>query len=316
MDILKYIEALEKFLKIMHKLPDTLSEGACEAFADICSILNIGCIKTVVFDKENVNHLTTNPSTILFGSEYPDNRTPIEKRYETVDGRSIAYNIFHSAEDIPWTAEEKEKIDLFCDTLFDYNSRSKAFKTASMLTFYDFDIKVHNLKFFYRFINETVQKRNVGSYAAVRFNMKQYTVINQRIGRPNGTKLLAKFINYIESTFQEDETICRIGGDNFICLVKKENLMGLLDKLMGTDICMEELNGEVVHLAASVGVFNIPSEYTVIFHGEIMDSVSTALQIAKDNYKPEIVYFNQELLAVKKKQNFRNIFNYKHWIKY
>lgn len=304
MDNLKYYEAFEKSLIKLHNLGNTISYDISDAVSELCAILNIGCIKTAYYDRENANHLTTCTNTVLYGSEYPDNRTPLEKRYETITGNTVIYYFYHSDEDIPWSAEEKEKLQIFSDILYDYNSRTKAFDTAAMLTFYDFDIKVHNLKYFYRFVNETVHKGKIGTFSAVRFNMKQFTVINQRVGRPNGTKLLAKFIGMIESSLTEEEVICRIGGDNFVMLVKKEHLLPILDRLMGTDICMPELGSEPIRLAASVGVFDIPPEYTVIFHGEIMDSVSTAMAIAKSNFKPEIVYFNQKLLEVRKKQNF------------
>ena len=160
----------------------------------------------------------------------------------------------------------------------------------------------YNHKYYMRYLNKLIAKSEISQYTAIYFNLKKFSVVNQQIGRKNGTKVMHSFINTIVSELESGEILARIGGDNFTLIVKKGNQNKILNILNGIGIFMGGSDSERVFVSANAGIYEIPDN-SVSSASDVMDRISVALHIARQSDKLDFVYFDDKMLEAKKKAN-------------
>ena len=126
-------------------------------------------------------------------------------------------------------------------------------------------------------------------------------MINRRIGRSNCTKIMIRYTELINSKLSKDEAICRLGGDNFAAVIKKENYPSIAKLFLGTDVDAYDICGETVRMSASVGLYRIgdhPLQHAA--SSEIMDRAHIAMQKAKLSARAKVIEFDQDLFEQQK----------------
>ncbi len=81
-----------------------------------------------------------------------------------------------------------------------------------------------NLNGLMRIGKSFIEKGQISKYYGVFLNIKNFKYINQNVGPSNGDYLLKKLHQRLSNTLQNDEACARLGGDNFILLIRKERL--------------------------------------------------------------------------------------------
>lgn len=100
-------------------------------------------------------------------------------------------------------------------------------------------------KFFYQ--NESPDK-----YVYIFSNIKSFKYINNIYDRKNADIILKKYTEKLSSIMDEDEKLCRPGGDNFISVVKKEKFKEYLNLLEHVII---EFSGNKIDLYSTIGYY-------------------------------------------------------------
>ena len=153
-------------------------------------------------------------------------------------------------------------------------------------------------------IRKHYKDETIDGFTAVYFNLKRFSIVNQQIGRENGTRVMKKYISMLENLLDSpDECVSRIGGDNFITLIKQDKLDDVLGLLKGVGITYDESRSERIFISATAGVYVIPDMDSFILPTDIMDRVSMAFHLAKGSAKQDVVYFDDALLARSQKNN-------------
>ncbi len=123
--------------------------------------------------------------------------------------------------------------------------------------------------------------------------------INDRFGHPFGDTVLAETASALKGLFGEDDIVGRIGGDEFMVLLKNINGMGPVCK-RAIDLCSifsrtfgnadEE---DAVHVSGSVGIAFYPE------HGEnyetLFQNADTALYSAKRSGKNRYIVYSDDI---------------------
>lgn len=144
-------------------------------------------------------------------------------------------------------------------------------------------------------------EQRLGEYIAIHFNLRRFTVINQQIGRQKGNVVLRRFIAIIESVLEDEEYFGRIGGDNFILVIKKKSGRKIIKMLEGTGVVYDDERGDRVLVSASMGVYVIPEDPGSLIPNEILDRIFAASHIAKTSIDTDIVYFDELFLKQREK---------------
>ena len=304
MDTAKYLTALENSISHLHQRYDADPKEIFEAMFELCHILRLGKVEVVVYENESLEHLGIARKTCLYDSGNACENVCINERIHAIDEKVIFYNIYSIEGEAEWTKEEQDRINIFMSIFSVFSEKSRLVKLTNTMTYFDSELGMYNLKYYMKCVSKLCQMREITQFTAVRFNLKHFSVVNQSVGRERGTLVMKNFIKVIDNFIDDErELICRIGGDNFIALVKKDKLHSILNILNGTNIVYDEKNKDRIFINATVGIYVIEDTHKVILPTDVMDRVSLASQIAQNSSQTDIVYFNDELLARNKLNN-------------
>ena len=294
MNAAQYLTALENAVRKLHQLLDSDPVQNFEAVAELCDVLRLGKVEAVVSENE-----ASEPAvTCLYDIGRSCENDYISERIHTPDGMVIVYNIYPIEGEAKWTDEERSKIGVFIAMLSNFNGKSRLVKLANRMTFYDNELNIYNLRYFMKCTAALCRTGQITQFTVVRFNLKHFSVINQNIGREYGTLVMKKFIGLIDALLDdENELVCRVGGDNFLTLIKDDKLPAVLEILDGSDVVCDGPGGERIYISATVGVYEIKDIGRGILPTDIMDRVSLASQTAKNSSQTDVVYFDNSLLA-------------------
>ena len=300
----KYLTALEDFIRKLQQLPYADFQQISDAMADMCYVLRLGRVEVVIYENEASERLGLFKSNCFYDSGKACKSNQISKRSTAVDETIAVYTVCSIEDETEWTEEERNRINIFISVLSTFNEKFRLAKLAHHMTFYDPDFNMYNFKQFMRCTHMMCRSGQINSYAAVWFNLKHFSVVNQYIGRDNGTLVMKKYIGFINDLFSdENELVCRIGGDNFVMLIKSEKLPSVIGILSGTDVVYDDVRGESVFVSATAGIYDISGADQIILPTDIADRVSMTAQIAKNSPQSDIVVFDETLLARNRRKN-------------
>ena len=300
----EYLTALESSICKLHQIPNPSPEHIFEVMADLCHILRLGKVEVIVYDNEVSECSGSSETHCFYDSGQACENICISKRIVVVDGKIIVYNIYSIDGEAEWTEEERNGINTFIAILSTFSGKTRLLQLVHHLTYYDSELNMYNLKQFMKCAQILCKAGRIDQFTAVRFNFKHFSVVNQNIGRENGTLVMKKFIGLIDDLLDdENELICRVGGDNFLTLIKSDKLQAVLNILSGTGIIYDDTSDDRIFISATVGVYVIKDIGRVILATDIMDRVSLAFHIAKNISREDVVYFNDNLLERTKHNN-------------
>src|SRR5664280_23911 len=135
-------------------------------------------------------------------------------------------------------------------------------------------------------------KRRNWKLAVLFIDIDKFKSINDSYGHDLGDKVLVMLANRLQSSVREEDTVCRWGGDEFMCLlldVKQEaNTTHLAEKMVDRITEAFEINGTVLSIKPSIGIAIYPAD------GETADllfkNADTAMYKAKGTEKRVVLF--------------------------
>lgn len=177
---------------------------------------------------------------------------------------------------------------------------------ADKMSFKSDFIDVYNLNYFFKIIDEKIALGKIEEYAACRFDMKRFSVINNQFGREVGTEILEKFINGLQKGIGPNGCICRVQGDTFVGLFCKKSITFVTKYLSGTMIEVGIKYKKKASLSAHAGFYEIEGNKT---GEEIMDRIGMAWNVAKHIRRVSYVFFDDRLMqAVENEKWVESVF--------
>ena len=288
----EYLAALEEFITRMQDTNVSSPDIITENMVSLCRILRIGKVEMLTYSNEAAEHLGLANVHRFYSCGAPCLGEYISKRIITEDEQIAIYRVSILNDAEPWSDDERSRINLFIILLSTFIGKIRLLSLTHRLTFFDSELNMHNLRHFMMLVRKLYKEEAIDGFAAIYFNLKGFSIVNQQIGRENGTRVMKRFIGIIE-----EECVCRIGGDNFITLIKQDKLDSVLEYLSGTGIVYDESRSERIFISATAGVYVIPDMDSLTLSTDIMDRVSMAFHLAKGSAKQDVVFFDDALLA-------------------
>ena len=292
----KYLAALESAIRQLQQRPDIPPEQLYGPMSELCEVLRLGKVEVALYENEAAEHHGAAETNCFHDSGRAGEKMGASQRFVAPDEKVIVYSVYPIEGEPEWTREELERIHTFIALLSILGGRSRLFTMMHHLTFHESELDMYNIRQFTKCARILCGMGRINQFAAVRFNLKHFSVVNDYIGRDRGTLVMKRFIGIIEKLLDdENELVCRLGGDNFTALIKSDKLDDLLKILSGTSVVFDEERNERVLISATVGVCVIGDDVQNPL--EIMDWTSLAARIAKDSADTDVVFFNDEILA-------------------
>lgn len=124
------------------------------------------------------------------------------------------------------------------------------------------------------------------SLLAVMFmDLDHFKEVNDRLGHAAGDELLILFTNRVQGCLREDDTLARIGGDEFIVLLpdleKIEDAFQVADRLIARNQETYRINGECLKVGSSIGISLYPQDGATA--SELLQGADIAMYRAKQD---------------------------------
>ena len=294
-DAKNYADAMDQFHIRIANVCELDSPEIASALDAVCKVLRVAKIDMRCYDAISLARRKNGRCILLYNGAKPDESAVFIKRESTDRGNVVIYSFYKTDDGMEWGEEELDKIKVLQTCLFDYNARVRLAQIADQFTFHDTKLGMYNLNFFMKHAGMLLAEGVVEQYGVCYFNLKHFSVVNQRFGREKGTRIMVEYIEQLEELLEDTELVCRIGGDNFIVLFRKEKLDLIIRHMKGLEIDTED-EGESAFVSAVAGYYM--ADKTVHYPSDLMDRANVAMNVAKHSKTTDRVFYDDALLAL------------------
>ena len=312
-----FAEANSDFVKILTDNPNSLeiSNKAISLIAHDSAISRIAVeyditdalythrsehTRIILFDKDykGPNAITNikaykekNPETF----EKNRSGTEYKKVYRTGNNGEATFFVYHDTELPEWNEEDLKYIDATVNLLILCYARAHLIDVLENMILFDPMSGIPSTEGFFKFARTMLTKGELNQYNSYYCNLKRFRVVNRKFGKKETDRMLIEYCRKINSFANENECIGRLGGDNFVALIKKERTEEFLEFIQGVEIC-GEINGieTPAIIRAVAGCYeittNTPDEISYL-----IDKCGIAMNIAKHVAKKPYLFYTAEL---------------------
>lgn len=291
-DYKAYSRLLNEFIIEGEKIEQYRDPAFNKILEPICKFLRISRISSAVFDSTCDSAIIKSAPHIYYDDGNADSTRVLKFTENNVRACKANYSFMQSKSGQDWSDEEFQQIEAFEKLIYMFCDRSYASTIAKDISMFDNDLMIYPLTFFLATVKNLIRQGRIGEFGGVYFNIKHFSSINDRFGRDCATNIMKLFIHGILEKILYEECICRVGGDNFVVLFKKDNLNIIKNYLSGMPITFND--GETVTVTTTAGYYMIPEATESAT--DVMDRISTAYQLAKSVYKRPFLFYDDEIM--------------------
>lgn len=292
-DYKAYSRLLNEFIIEGEKIEQYRDPAFNKILEPICKFLRISRISSAVFDSTCDSAIIKSAPHIYYDDGNADSTRVLKFTENNVRACKANYSFMQSKSGQDWSEEEVQQIEAFEKLIYTFCDRSYASTIAKDLSMFDNDLMIYPLTFFLATVKNLIRQGRIGEFGGVYFNIKHFSSINDRFGRDCATNIMKQFIHGIQEKILYEECICRVGGDNFVVLFKKDNLNIIKNYLSGMPITFNDVD-ETVTVTTTAGYYMIPEATESAT--DVMDRISTAYQLAKSVYKRPFLFYDDEIM--------------------
>ena len=200
----------------------------------------------------------------------------------------------HPCTGIQWSEEDKKQLSILHKQLYFLCCHVRMSSILQKTSSTDLLTGISNTNGLATFAMRLFQKNELSGYTILFVNLKSFKYINQNYGAQSGDEVLRKYAVRVSRLLNPDEIFARLGGDNFVCLVKKENEENILRSLSSFRINISI--DDIVHSVdtpARIGIYRIKENDTF---SDAMNRSSVALHAARKSIQQDHVIFQDVML--------------------
>lgn len=291
-DYKAYSRLLNEFIIEGEKIEQYRDPAFNKILEPICKFLRISRLSSAVFGSTCDSAIIKSAPYVYYDDGNADSTRVLKFTETNMRAGKATYIFMQSKSGQDWSDEEVQQIEAFEKLIYTFCDRSYASTIAKDLSMFDNDLMIYPLTFFLATVKNLIRQGRIGEFGGVYFNIKHFSSINDRFGRDCATNIMKLFIHGILEKILYEECICRVGGDNFVVLFKKDNLNIIKNYLSGMPITFND--GETVTVTTTAGYYMIPEATESAT--DVMDRISTAYQLAKSVYKRPFLFYDDEIM--------------------
>lgn len=292
-DYKAYSRLLNEFIIEGEKIEKYRDPAFNKILEPICKFLRISRLSSAVFGSTCDSAIIKSAPYVYYDDGNADSTRVLKFTETNMRAGKATYIFMQSKSGQDWSDEEVQQIEAFEKLIYTFCDRSYASTIAKDLSMLDNDLMVYPLTFFLATVKNLIRQGRIGEFGGVYFNLRHFSSINDRFGRDCATNIMRLFIHGIQEKILYEECICRVGGDNFVVLFKKDNLNIIKNYLSGMPITFNDVD-ETVTVTTTAGYYMIPEATESAT--DVMDRISTAYQLAKSVYKRTFLFYDDEIM--------------------
>ncbi|MBQ0721585.1 MAG: EAL domain-containing protein [Gammaproteobacteria bacterium] len=185
----------------------------------------------------------------------------------------------------------------------DISEYKKAQQEISRLAYYDPLTKLANRRLLLDRLHQycAAAKRNKTSGVVFYLDLDRFKLLNDSLGHASGDILLIEVARRLLDVFRTDDTVARIGGDEFVVVVPVINggmhmvvhkARVIADKLRATLATDYIINGLNYHMSSSIGLAVFPEDGDTA--ESVIQNADVAMYQAKKNGRNAVAFYSAE----------------------
>lgn len=229
----------------------------------------------------------------IFSEECNQQSCPFVESFKTSDGGIASFKVAPKNK-LNFSVDELQGIKMLLWDVFMLvgNARLESLLQKASVT--DALTEADNQASLTRFIGKTIAQGRIKEYATIFINLKNFKYVNKSMGSQAGDLALKVFVSSAKVFLAADEMIARMGGDNFVVIIKKDNVDTFVSKFTTLPI---SINVGPKPLSFSVqsrmGVFFATEKDSI---NELLNNPAIALSVARNLRNTDVVKFTKEMM--------------------
>lgn len=266
-----------------------------EAFSEVAQNYSIGMLRIVFAVAPSFcTRNGENVENILFSSGDAVEEPTYHITYHTGE-KGVATFYLHRILGTPdFTEQEKEELRAFIDVLFMSFGRARMINAVKQIGLTDQLTGLPNSGGFLTYVDEIICKGEILQYNAFYLNLARFSLVNKRFGIKETDTIIYRYARTVSAFLKEGECLGRLGGDNFVALIKKERTSAFLDFLSNVET-HGMLNGKLIPITISAVAGIKVIEEPVTNCGTLIEDCNMALNIAKHVIKKPYAFATEEM---------------------
>lgn len=201
---------------------------------------------------------------------------PMQFPYETYEHGHILIRVFPE-KNYEWNEQEKEELDTLARNVFFICGRARLIELLKKIRVTDNMTGIANLQGFHEFVSKIKANGDLPKYYAVCVNIKNFNFINRTIATKRSNEILREYARYVQQYLNEDEIFARTAGDNFLGLIRNENIKEFLEFISKVNI-HADIESKFIQVGSRTGAYDIQNGDTI---GDVTGYVEAALNMAR-----------------------------------
>ncbi|MBR4588907.1 MAG: GGDEF domain-containing protein [Lachnospiraceae bacterium] len=201
--------------------------------------------------------------------------------------------LYAKEEEPEHSPEEMYKMDLVLRSILSFVSMNRLLGAIEQMAFND-DAGYPNIRSFTRRLERLNIEGTLHQFNTALLNLRHFSLVNEDIGRQAGDIVMRNYCRMIEAVVGEGGILCRMGGDNFLAIFRKENTDRFLEIMRGIPIAYDPNSQRRIMVNAGTGVFVIPKGFEYVNQGSVMDKLIPASRAARMQDNEDLIVFYDE----------------------
>ena len=226
----------------------------------------------------------------------------LEFQHPTGDNGFARIEIY-SLKQNKWNEQHRSALAFLEQVVYTLFGRARLGSMMTKTLVIDFLTGAANAKGFDSFTKKLCKNGQIFEYTSVFLNIKNFNYINRSVGAKEGDNILRQYVMSICSKLNpNDEIVARLGGDNFVLLVKNENIEKILKHLECVNIEYSSGNyKQLFEIRCRAGIYPIENN---IQSFDFINPANLAYQNTRRPGNGDFVWFNERMLegALKSKE--------------
>ena len=276
---------IEQYVQELLRVENTF-DGFEKAIEPLAKQIKIGRVEGHLHIESNVKSIQNEDRHDVFyaGDGFYSEQDKRQKKFAVAEGGYCELTAF-SCENIEWSEEEREDIDLILEVLYLHVTRSRLIRETREYSFCNLITMLPNSAGFVRIIQQRFQDHTIYQYNGFYFNLKSFGLLSYKYGGAEGDLMIKRYAVAVRKWLAEDETLAHLGGDNFMALVKKSRTAEFLHLLEKVEVTAKYMGRVVpVYIAAAAGAYEITAKDRD--PRNIMNGLSIAVSYARQHKLP------------------------------
>ena len=215
--------------------------------------------------------------------------------FTTDKNGKVTFLIYHDSDKPDWTEENINYINTITDILTICYARYYLVSLIQKSQMFDPMSGIPNAAGYLEFAKTLLSKGQLDQYNAYYFNLRRFRIVNRKYGKNETDKMIINCSKMLCAYAHEDECLGRLGGDNFVALIRRDRTKEFLDHIQNI-----ELVGQINGVESSVVIKTVAGCYEIKENNPeelafLIDKCAVAMSIAKNLANKPYLFYTDEL---------------------